>query len=191
MNKLADGLISINRSKTKLSGLTIGGVLFVWAGVWLANGGAVESKLGEVSIYVGWFGGAFLGLCLVVSIQRLLFGCRTPVVLSPSGFVDKRTLRNEIAWKSVSRMTVWTFKGNSIICLYLTSDARRNLQLNWIGTVTRLFNKWDDTGDVYVASTDLDISFPDLLSHFRQYLMQYQPNALADGQSPKKKLIFP
>jgi hypothetical protein len=179
MNETIRDHIVIERSVSKLIGLIAIGAAFLAIGVWLINGGAVDSR-GESSVYIGWIGAAFSGLCLLVAIHRLIFGHRKPVELSKQGFWDRRALTQEVPWSAVSRISVWSHRGTSILRIQFTDEAILRNRLTPIGKTTRWLNRPFGLDGVYVASTDLDISFSELRTLFQNYLSEYNPAAAVD-----------
>ena len=149
-------------------------------GVWLIQGDAVEMK-GELTIIIGWLVTPLIGIMFVLGLLQLLFGNRTPYELSPNGFVAKDYVRGEIPWNAVSRLTVWTDKkGEPSLLIQLTDEALPDVEFTWPGRFKRWLNKKFGFDDIAISAVHLDITFPDLLSVFRQYLTQHQPSALTD-----------
>jgi hypothetical protein len=179
MNATIRDLTVIKRSVPKLIGLVAIGAAFVAISVWMLNGGALDSR-GEVTVYVGWIGTVFFGLCLLFAIHRLIFGHRKPVELSTQGFWDKRALAQEVPWSAVSRVSVWSHRGTSMLRVQFTDDAILRNQLTPIVKVTRWLNTPSSIDGIYVASTDLDISFSELRMLFQKYLSEYNPTAIDD-----------
>lgn len=169
----------IKRSVSKLIGLVAIGAAFVAIGVWMINGGAVESR-GEGTVYLGWIATMLFGLSLLVAIHSLIFGHRKPVELSTQGFWDKRALAQEVPWSAVSRISVWSHRGTSMLRVQFTDETILRNQLTPIGKTTRWLNKPFGLDGVYVASTDLDISFSELRMLFQKYLSEYNPTAIDD-----------
>jgi hypothetical protein len=169
----------IKRSVPKLIGLVAIIAAFVAISVWMLIGGAVDSR-GEVTVYVGWIGTVFFGLCLLVAIHRLIFGHRKPVELSTLGFWDKRAFAQEVPWSAVSRISVWSHRGSTMLRIQFTDDAILRNQLTPVVNVARWLNTQSGLDGIYVASTDLDISFSELRMLFRKYLSEYNPTAIDD-----------
>lgn len=179
MNETIRDHIVIERSVSKLIGLIAIGAAFVAIGVSMINGGAAESR-GVSSLYFGWIGTVFFGLCLLVTIHRLIFGHRKPVELSTQGFWDKRAFAQEVPWSAVSRISAWSHSGTSMLRIQFTDEAILRNQLTLIGKTTRWLNKPFGLEGIYVASTDLDISFSELRMLFQKYLSEGNPNATDD-----------
>lgn len=171
----------IERSVSKLIGLVAIGVAFVAIGVWMINGGAEESR-GKVVIYVGWLGTVFFGLCLLGAILSLLFGHRKPVELSTQGFWDKRALVQEVPWSAVSRISVWSHRGTSLLRVQFTDEAILRNQLTPIAKANNWLNKLFGLHGIYLSSVDLDISFCELRRLFQKYLSEYNPTAIDDAK---------
>lgn len=169
----------IERSVSKLTGLVAIGAAFVAIGVWMINGGALDSR-GEGTVYLGWTGTVFFGLCLLVVVHRLIFGHRKPVELSTQGFWDKRALTQEVPWSVVSRVSVWSHRGTSLLRVQITDEAILRNHLTPIGKTTRWLNKPFGLDGIYIGSTDLDISFSELSMLFQKYLSEYNPTATDD-----------
>lgn len=169
----------INRSVSKLFGLVASGAAFVAIGVWMINGGGVDLHPGESSVYLGWIVTVFFGLCLLGLIHRLIFGHRKPVELSTQGFWDKRVLSQLVPWSAVSRISVWSYRGTSMLRVQFTDEAILHNQLTPIGK-TRWLNKPFGLDGIYVACTDLDISVSELRIVFQKYLSEYNPTAADD-----------
>lgn len=179
MNETIRDSIVIERSVSKLIGLIAGGAAFTAGNVWMINGGAVDSR-GESSVYIGWIGTVFFGLCLPFAIHRLIFGHRKPVELSKQGFWDRRVLVQQVPWSAVSRISVWSYRGNSMLRIQFTDEAIRRNQLTPVGKIASWLNRSYVLDGVCVASTDLDISFSELRTLFQNYLSEYNPAATFD-----------
>jgi len=172
--------IAIQRSVSKLIGLVAIGAAFVAISVWMINGGATDTRYGELSVYLGWLGAVFFGTCLILWMCRLIFGHHKPVELSPQGFWDKRTLTHEVPWSAVSRISVWSHRGTSMLRVQFSDEAILRNQLTPIGKTTRWLNKPFGLDGIYVASADLDISFSELRMLFQKNLSKYNPTAKED-----------
>lgn len=179
MNETILDHIVIERSVSKLIGLIAGGAAILATCVWLIGGGGVDTR-GESTVYIGWIGTAFFGLCLLVAIHRLIFGHRKPVELSKQGFWDRRSLVQEVPWSAVSRISVWSYRGSSMLQIQFTDEAILRNQLTPVGKIIRWFNRPFGLDGVYVASTDLDISFSELRTLFQNYISEYNPAATVD-----------
>lgn len=172
------GQISIRRSLPKSIGLLIVASVFVAIGIWLVRGGAVGTK-GTSTIFFGWVTVVFFGICSVLALFRLIFGSNTPVILSPTGFVDKRSFKREIPWSEISHVSVFSYRKTSMIRLQLAYDGIDRLELTWSATITRWLNKPFSLDGLYISSSDLDISFPELWDVTRRYVTEFCPHALA------------
>lgn len=64
--------------------------------------------------------------------------------------------------------------------IQLEVEAMRHIKLNPIGQTTRWLNKPFGLDGIYVASTDLDISFSELRMLFLNYLSDYNSTAIDD-----------
>jgi hypothetical protein len=179
MNGATQGHTVIQRSDSKLFGLAAISAVFVAIGVWMIQGGAVEHR-GEAPVFWGWLCTVFFGLCLLVCIHRLIFGHRQPVELSPQGFWDKRALTQEVPWSAVSRISVWSHRGTSLLRVQFLDEAMQHTKLSPIGWATRWLNKPIGLDGVYLSSGDLDISFSELRILFQKYLLDYNPAAMDD-----------
>jgi len=179
MNETIRDHTVIESSVSKLIGLIASEAAFVAIGVWIINGGAADSR-GESSVYIGWIVTVFFGLCLLVTIHRLIFGHRKPVELTKQGFWDKRALKQEVPWSAVSRISVCSHRGTSTLRVQFTDEAMLRNQLTPIGKTTRWLNKPFGLDGIYVGSTDLDISFSELRSLFQKYLSEFNPTAADD-----------
>ena len=180
MNASMRDHIVIERSVPKLIGLVAIGVALMAIGVWMMKGGAVDTRGGEASVYVGWLCTVVSGFCLLITIYRLIFGHRKPVELSTQGFWDKRALAQEVPWSAVSRISVWSHRGTSMLRVQFTDEAILHNRLTPIGKKTRWLNKPFGVDGIYVASTDLDISFSELRMLFQKYLAEYYPTSKVD-----------
>ncbi len=179
------GQRTVNRSVSKLIGILGIGGIFLAMGVWLIQGGAVDTR-GEVSVLYGWLSVLVFGLLSTKFFVRLILGEKTPVRLSPNGLVDKRYFKEEIPWSAFSRVSVWSHRGNSAIRLQLASEGTHQFEFTWSATITRWFNKSVGLDGRYMTSNDLDISFSELRNLMFTYVKEFQPSALEDGHTLSK-----
>jgi len=64
--------------------------------------------------------------------------------------------------------------------IQFTDEAILRNQLTPVGKIIRWFNRPFGLDGVYVASTDLDISFSELRTLFQNYISEYNPAATVD-----------
>lgn len=181
MNGISRERTVIRRSVSKLLGLAFILAVFVAIGVWLIQGGAVETR-GEISVLIGWLITVFSALGWIVLIQRLIFGHYEPVELSTHGFWDKRALRHEVPWSAVSRLSTWSHRGTSMLRVQLKNDAMEQITLTPTGQITRRLNKPFGLDGIYVGCEDLDISYQELRLLFQRYLSEHSPAATDDSK---------
>lgn len=169
------GRKTVKRSLLKSIGLLVAGCVFVAMGVQLVQGYAVGTR-GEFTIYLGWVGLLFFGPASILIFWSILFGARIPVEFSQTGFTDRRSCSKEIPWKSIAKMVVDSH--HRLIRLQLTSNEFYDHQLTRRARAVRWIHKPFGKDGIFVSSSDLDISFANLLKLMRQYLSQYSPSAL-------------
>lgn len=175
------GQTSILRSVPKSLRLLILSSAFAAIGIWLVHRGAVGTK-GTSTIFSGWLSVLFFGMCLALVLFRLIFGSNTPVILSQTGFVDKRSFKGEIPWSAIARVSVFSYRKTSLIRLQLAPDGILLLKLTWSAKITRWMNKPFGLDGLYVPSSDLDISFAELWNLTRRYVKELCPHALDSDQ---------
>ncbi|WP_421849012.1 STM3941 family protein [Oricola sp.] len=166
--------VSIRRSLSKSIALIAAHFAVVALGVCMVRDGVIGSSYGESTVYAGWAIIVLSGVRSVQLLGRLFFVHPTYVVLSPTGFTDKRCFRGEIPWSAIDRMSVWTFRLTSSIHLRLHADHAADFNPTWSSRFTR----WIKRRDIIVFSSDLDVSFSELLEVMRSFFEDYQPSAL-------------
>ena len=179
MNKTPPGRIIIERSTPKTIVIVVGSAILTAFSIWFIRGGAVDSR-GEASVYIVWMGVMVFGFSLLVHIHRLIFGAPMPVKLSPQGFLDRRAFTQEVPWSAVSRLSVWSHRGTSLLRIQLTDQAMRDCKLTPVGQITRWLNRPLGLDGIYIGSADLDVSFSRLRMLFQEYLSEYNPGAIDD-----------
>jgi len=179
MSRTTQGYTVIQKSASKLLRNVAIAATGVPLGMWLIQGGAVDTR-GQVSVFLGWIGTPIFGLCLLLGLHRLIFGHIEQVELSPQGFWDKRFFKQEVPWNAVSRISIWSLGGASSLRIQLTRESMRQIKPSPIGRVTSWLNNPFCRDGVSVSSADLRISFSELCALFGEYLSDYNPGAIND-----------
>ncbi len=171
---------AIARSVPRLVGLIAGSASFLLFGFWLFFAGIVDAgrDIAAVLISPGIF---FFGACLLAGVHRLAFGHRFPVKLSPTGFADTRSFRDEIPWSSFCCVSICSFNGQPFIRLELTTGQTDAFDLTWTAMVTQWLNKPFQMEGLYISATDLDTSFDELWVMFGAYAAEFNPSTLIGG----------
>lgn len=171
----------IMRSLPKSIGLLIVGSVFVVGGIWLVYDGYVDTK-STSTVVLGWLSVLFFGMSSALILYRLIFGSNTPVILSQTGFVDKRLFRGEIPWSEIARVSVFSYRKASQIRMELTYEGINSLDLTWSTKIIGWINKPFSSDMLYITSSELDISFPEFWIVMRRYVTEFCPHALDSEQ---------
>ena len=155
------GQTSVLRSVPKSIGLLIIASAFVVGGIWLVHDGSVGTD-GTTAVFTGFLSVLFFGTGSVLATFRLIFGSNTPVIFSPTGYADKRLFKGEILWSEIARFSVFSYRSSSQIRLKLTSEGINRLELTWWAKIIGWMNKPLGSDVLWISSSDLDISFPEL-----------------------------
>jgi hypothetical protein len=179
----SDGLgqVSIKRSLPKSIGLLALASLFVLSGIWMVYGGAVGTKDAS-TMFLGGLSVVFFGMASAIVLFRLIFGSNIPVILSQTGYVDKRLFKGEISWSEIVHASVISYRKTSNIKIELSPEAFRRLDLTWSAMIIHWMNKPFSCNAINITSNDLAISFPEFWSLMRKYVTEYCPHVLADDK---------
>lgn len=167
----------VGRSVFKTAGAFATVVGLVAIGVWLIQGGAVDSR-GEISVFVGWLTTIVCGIGLLILFGRLLFGGRYPLQLSAQGFLENSLLKKEVPWNAVSRISIVSNRRTPLLRIQISDQDFLNQHLTFLGRVTRCLNYPFGRDEIYVSSVGLDASFSELSKLFRTHLAEFNPSAV-------------
>lgn len=121
--------LTINRSIEKQLSFLIGWALLFAFVIWAVTG-STENKLGHLGIFFAWLLIIFLGLSGTVLMLQLLFGSRTPLILTESGFTYPTFSPDEIPWRFVRGIFPVSIRGSSFLAVYLEPNFARNVRRN-------------------------------------------------------------
>jgi hypothetical protein len=105
----------------KLLMMLIASLAFVFAGFWIAGFLGDVPKPGKE--WVGWLSIIFFGLCSV-SIFSRLFDSDDQIRISSLGIYLKQWSHDTIPWSEITKVSVWKYKNNKTILLYLRNSQR-------------------------------------------------------------------
>ena len=174
-------MMRVAKSNSKSFKLLAIGLVFVAISTWMILGGAVDRQ-GESTIIFGWVGGIFSGALALVHLQRILLGDDLPLVLSPSGLIDKRFSNSEVPWLSLTGISKWASRGASFVILDMKPEDFEKIQLSRVAKTVRWPNKVLLGGDrIWISTADLDISFEDVEKAIDAYAKTHNPALQADS----------
>ncbi|MDB5666759.1 STM3941 family protein [Cypionkella sp.] len=177
MQTLGLGQTTIRRSCPKIIGLLLVAIVFIALGIlliYVSLGNPERRKI----LFFGWLSVLFFGMCSGLVLYRLFYASKTPVIFSPTGLIDKRSFIGEIPWSAIARVSVFSTPRSSLIRLELVSYGSYRLQLSRSGKFVRSMGKLFNMDGLYISSSEIDISFPELWSLMRSYVKEFCPRAL-------------
>ena len=111
-----DNLI-VKNSKIKLVGLLLASIVFVVAGIWIAQVGSPGKGI------VGYICASFFALGIPVSLFQI-FDHRPKLVIDSLGIDDKRWGIGKIPWSEITNFNVRNIETQEFLCLYLENEEK-------------------------------------------------------------------
>ncbi|MGC1495092.1 MAG: STM3941 family protein [Sulfitobacter sp.] len=115
--------ITIPQSTAKIFRAFLISIVFIALGVWLVQGGAMDTRRGGLSVIAGWACLALFGLGGIALGYSLCFGTRKPILITPTGIHDTSKFASEIAWTEIKGISERKIKGTSLMCLDVDAQA--------------------------------------------------------------------
>lgn len=178
--------VAIRKSEIKiLRGIGCLGA-FIAIAVWYLRSGAAQAD-GEGAGVISWVSIVIFGAGLLHHVHQLIFGDRYPVELSAYGFVDKRSIKQDVPWSAVSRISVLRHRWYDLgLVVHLTGGVAHNTF--WLSPIARFwsrFGKPSNPDRVNVIATGLKIHPSELRALFEKHLSDYNSSRdlLADEEA--------
>lgn len=172
------GVTTIKRSNAKLVGLIFGSAVFVAIGLWMTS----KAVIGGEPVVVGVFGVAgilLFGAAAIASGFRMAKGDEAPLRFSPTGLSDARNFTGELPWSDIARISEWRYRGTSMVRIDLVEGGGQTIQMTRSGAIARKLNASFGMGDLFIAASDVAVSFPKLWSVINAYCAEFRPEAIA------------
>ena len=164
----------IRQSPGRLLMLALIGLFLVGLSIMLVLGYAKETRMGALSVPVGWAGLVFFGAALAVTLKRLLQGSRVVISLSPSGLRDVRVAEKEIPWGAVMAVGTWEMSRQKVMVVQVPPEVEADLGLTFIARKTRAMNAKLGADGLAISAQGTKVDHETLLALTLAYLEQYR-----------------
>ncbi len=172
------GTIKVNRSLPKSMFSVIASLIFVILGVWLAQGGAIESRFGELSLFIGWISILFFGPAGALILYKIIWGPRILVEFSPEGLIDWRNFKRQVLWPEITKVSSWSSGGKTFVILQFDPDIPRGSFLSTFGRMMLATNPMVGVNGLHFGGNELQMSYADFFETMIYYIQTYNPKVL-------------
>lgn len=170
--------IKVKRSLLKSMFSVIASLVFVILGVWLAQGGAIESKYGEFSVPIGWISLMFFGSAGALILYKIIFGPTVLVEFSPEGLIDWRNFKRQVQWSEISHVSSWSSGGKTFAILQFDPDIPKSSFLSPFGRMMLKLNPIVGVNGLHVGGNELQMSYADFFENLIGYAQKFNPKSL-------------
>lgn len=174
---LAHRRISIRRSIRKLLWAIVIGLattaLFSWS-IFLEEPNGSRG----IPAWVGWFGFASFASLTLLMINRLAFGPRIPLELSPEGILYRQAFQTVLPWQDISHMRIDYFRGRRFFRFEISEEVFQRIELTQTSRFFSAIQLPFEERNFTVAVQTTEVSFKELDRFFRIYLEAHNPGAL-------------
>jgi len=191
--------LTIKPSIMKSIGTIMLSLCSVAFGVWLARGGAIETRLGVLSIPLGWIFFTLFSGVAVLTLIHVLHGRKAKLILSPSGLRYPPTYSIEIPWSSITAVSRWKYTSrhrgfftsepvpSSLVQLQMRPDDFSVLHSTWTKTTRFLerlrcilqISKPIEKDCTFISSSNLQVSTSELFTTIYAYAQAHSPAVAA------------
>jgi hypothetical protein len=161
--------IEIEASLWKMAGVAVLGVIMTVAPLAFALHWIEPETLRHGTEATFFAAAGFFGLCTLAIVWRLFTASGPVVSIGPQGIRDKRVAAETIPWAAIIDIGTWTYRGQHVLVLKVSSAAERKLSLTKIARFTRAANKALGADGLCIAAAGLKISYDDLFETVAAY----------------------
>lgn len=119
--------IKVYRSPLKAILLTLGSILFVVVGLWIAS----DPKVDKFIVAMGWIGAGFFTLGIVAGLYSI-FDKRPQIILNTTGVFDRTIYKGFIPWDVIMDAYPFNIRGAKFISLVVKDEfeeaARKDMR---------------------------------------------------------------
>jgi hypothetical protein len=168
--------LEIVSAPLKMAGLAALSAAFVVGGWFMSQATVSTSRhSAETVVFWGWAAMIFFGLCLAITLWRLLTQRGPIITLSPAGIRDVRVTHDIVPWPAVANIATWQHSGQNVMVVGLHPGEEAKLRLTTIARMSRRANATLGADGLAITAQGTKISHDALMAAAIAYARAHGP----------------